>query len=98
PPDAVSQQAADAAQLVPLARYFHLKNYQPNPDAQGPLFPGGSLRRGVLDYTAILRAALDTGYAGPLTIEFLAADERAIEEKLRDDVRFVREVLSGIAP
>jgi sugar phosphate isomerase/epimerase len=93
PVDAVPQQAADAAELVPLARYFHLKNYQPNPDGQGPLFPGGSLRHGVLDYAAILRAAVGAGYEGPVTIEFLAADERPIAEKLRDDVRFVREIL-----
>ena len=96
PPDAVSRQAADAAQLVPLARYFHLKNYQPNPGGDGPLFPGGSLRNGVLDYTAILRAALGAGYAGPLTIEFLAADERDIADKLADDVRFVRDVLRQV--
>jgi len=48
----------------------------------------------VLDYAAILRAALSAGYDGPLTIEFLAADERPIAEKLRDDVRFIRDVLA----
>jgi sugar phosphate isomerase/epimerase len=89
-------QPADAARLVPWARYFHLKNYQPNPDGDGPLFPGGSLRTGVLDYTTILRAAVGAGYAGPLTIEFLAADERPVAEKLRDDVSFVRAVLRAI--
>jgi len=94
PPAAVAQQAADAARLIRHARYFHLKNYQPNPDAEGPLFPGGSLADGVLDYRAILCAALDAGYAGPLTIEFLAADPRPVEEKLAADVRFVQTVLA----
>lgn len=95
PAEAVGEQPADAAQLVPYARYFHLKNYQPNPDAGGPLFPGGSLEAGVLDYRAIISAAVRAGYDGPLTIEFLAADPRSVEEKLAADVAFVREVLAA---
>lgn len=96
PPSEVDKQAADAAQLVKYARYFHLKNYQPNPDADGPLFPGGSLAAGVLDYRAILTAALNAGYDGPLTFEFLAADPRPVEEKLAEDVAFVRAILAEI--
>ncbi len=95
-PADVDAQANDAARLVPLARYFHLKNYQPNPDGSGPLFPGGSLGGGVLDYEAILRAAVGAGYAGPLTIEFLAADPRPAEEKLAEDAAYVRRVLAGL--
>ncbi|MCK6555866.1 sugar phosphate isomerase/epimerase [Candidatus Binatia bacterium] len=94
PPEAVAEQPEDAARLVRYARYFHLKNYQPNPDAGGPLFPGGSLADGVLDYGAILPAAVRAGYAGPMTIEFLAADARSVEEKLAADVAFVRAVLA----
>jgi sugar phosphate isomerase/epimerase len=91
------RQPADAARLVPLARYFHLKNYQRNPGApDGPLFPGGSLADGVLDYRAILAAALGAGYGGPLTIEFLAADERPVEEKLAADVAFLRSALAAL--
>jgi sugar phosphate isomerase/epimerase len=89
-------QPADAARLAPLARYFHLKNYQPNPDADGPLFPGGGIAHGVLDYRAILGAAARAGYRGPLTIEFLAADPRPVEEKLAEDVAFVRQVLAEL--
>jgi len=96
PPQAAADQAADAARLAGAARYFHLKNYQPNPDGVGPLLPGGSLRDGVLDYRAILAAAFAAGYAGPLTIEFLAADARPVEEKLADDVAFVRTVLAEL--
>ena len=94
PQTEAANQPADAARLVRLARYFHLKNYQPNPGfADGPLFPGGSLADGVLDYRAILAAALDAGYVGPFTIEFLAADERSVEEKLAADVTFLRAAL-----
>jgi sugar phosphate isomerase/epimerase len=93
PTAAIAAQPADAARLVRHARYFHLKNYQPNPDGEGPLFPGGSLAGGALDYRAILRAALGAGYDGPLTIEFLAADPRPVEEKLAEDVAFVRAVI-----
>ena len=97
PSSEIDKQAADAARLVRYARYFHLKNYQPNPDAEGPLFPGGSLAGGALDYRAILRAALGAGYNGPLTFEFLAADPRPVEEKLAEDVAFVRSVLDSIS-
>jgi sugar phosphate isomerase/epimerase len=93
PPSELANQPADAARLVRYARYFHLKNYQPNPDAGGPVFPGGSLTGGVLDYRAILKASLDAGYDGPMTIEFLAADPRPVEEKLAEDVAFVRRIL-----
>jgi sugar phosphate isomerase/epimerase len=94
PPAEAGHQAQDAARLVKHARYFHLKNYQLNTEDGGPLFPGGSLAGGVLDYRAILRSAVAAGYDGPMTIEFLAADSRPIEEKLAADVAFVREVLA----
>ncbi len=90
-----AEQADDAARLVGRARYFHLKNYRPNPDGQGPLLPGGSLEGGVLDYAAILGAALDAGYDGPLTFEFLSFEPRPTEEKLAADVAFVRRVLAA---
>lgn len=96
PASSVAEQADDAAALVRYARYFHLKNYQPNPDGDGPLFPGGSLGEGALDYRTILPAAIRAGYDGPLTIEFLAADPRSVEEKLAADVAFVRSILAGI--
>lgn len=92
PVEEVGAQAADAARLVRHASYFHLKNYQS--EAGNPLMPGGSLEGGVLDYRAILGAALAAGYRGPLTIEFLAADPRPVEEKLAADVAFVRAVLA----
>lgn len=97
-PEAASLQPADAARLAPRARYFHLKNYRPNPDGQGPLAPGGSLAGGVLDTRAIVNAALDAGYAGPMTIEFLAFDSRPVEEKLREDVTYLRGLLAEREP
>ncbi len=97
PPEAAAAQPEDAARLVGHARYFHLKNYQANPDGVGLLLPGGSLADGVLDYRAILRAAYGAGYRGPFTIEFLVADPRPVEEKLAADVAFVRSVLAELA-
>ncbi len=97
PPSKITQQAADAAALSGAARYFHLKNYQLNPDGQSAMLPGGSLADGTLDYRAILTAAHAAGYRGPLTIEFLAADERSVEAKLKADVDFVRSVLGPLA-
>jgi sugar phosphate isomerase/epimerase len=96
PPAEAALQADDCARLIRHARYFHLKNYQPNPDGVGALLPGGSLEGGVLDYRSILAAAIGGGYSGPLTIEFLAADARPIEEKLVADVAFVRAVLAAL--
>lgn len=95
PPDQADAQPADAALLIRHARYFHLKNYQRNEVENGPLMLGAALADGVLDYRAILNAALDAGYAGPLTIEFLAADARPVEEKLAADVAYVRELLAA---
>lgn len=94
PAPLAASQPEDAAELVCFAKYFHLKNYVPGSEPDGPLFPGGSLPGGVLDYRAILKAALAAGYAGPMTFEFLALDERTTEAKLAADVAFVREVLS----
>jgi sugar phosphate isomerase/epimerase len=96
--DALPQRLAaaqpdDARRLAGRARYFHLKNTRPAPDGEGPMPPGGSLAAGVLDYRAILRAAFEAGYAGPLTIEFLSFEPRPLEEKLAADVAFVRGVL-----
>lgn len=93
PEDAAGAQPADARRLVPRARYFHLKNYRRNPDG-GPLLPGGSLADGVLDYRAILGAAFEAGYAGPLSIEFLSFEPRPVEEKLGEDLAWLRQVLS----
>jgi sugar phosphate isomerase/epimerase len=94
PPSSAPDQADDARRLIRHARYFHLKNYQANDDPGAPLLPGGSLENGVLDYRAILTAAREAGYGGPMTIEFLAADERPVEEKLAADVAFVRKILA----
>jgi sugar phosphate isomerase/epimerase len=93
PPEDVAAQPDDARRLVPMARYFHLKNYRENPEAGGPLLPGGALADGSLDYGAILAAAFEAGYDGPLTIEFLSFEPRPLEEKLAADVAFVRGLL-----
>jgi sugar phosphate isomerase/epimerase len=95
-PERAAEQPDDAARLVPRARYFHLKNYRPNPQAGGPLLPGASLEEGVLDYRAILAAALAAGYADPLTIEFLSFAPRPVEEKLRDDAAYLRRLLAEL--
>jgi sugar phosphate isomerase/epimerase len=97
PSTAAAAQPADAARLASCARYCHLKNYQRNEQEGGALLPGGSLADGVLDYRAILAALIGAGYRGPLTIEFLAADPRPVEEKLAADAHFVRAVLAELA-
>jgi sugar phosphate isomerase/epimerase len=94
-PEAADAQPADAAALAPRARYFHLKNFRPNPGG-GPLLPGGSLAGGVLDYRAILAAAFDAGYAGPLAIEFLSWEPLPIEEKLAADAAHIRALLAEL--
>ena len=50
----------------------------------------------MLDYRALLAAAFEAGYAGPLTIEFLAWDERPVEEKLAADVGYLRRLLAEL--
>lgn len=92
PQAAIPHQAADCARLVGRARYFHLKNYRAPADG-GPLQPGGSLEGGALDYRAILGAALDAGYSGPLMLEFLSWERLPSEEKIARDVTFLRQLL-----
>jgi sugar phosphate isomerase/epimerase len=89
-------QPDDARRLAPLARYFHLKNTRPAADGAGPMPPGGSLSGGVLDYRALLAAAFEAGYAGPLAIEFLSFEPKPVEEKLAADVAFVRGLLAEL--
>jgi sugar phosphate isomerase/epimerase len=95
PQDRVDAQAADCRELVGRAAYFHLKNYRA-PDDGGPLQPGGSLKGGALDYRAILAAAHERGYAGPMTLEFLSWDPISTEEKLARDMAYLREVLADV--
>ena len=95
PADLVDAQPDDVRRLVPRAAYFHLKNYRPNPDG-GPLLPGGSLEHGVLDYRALLAAALDSGYRGPMSIEFLSFEPKTVEEKLAADLRWLRATLAEL--
>ena len=89
-------QPDDARSLVPLARYYHLKNVQPARDGQGPMPPGAPLGTGVLDYRTILAAAFEAGYAGPLTIEFLSWEKKPVEEKLATDAAWLRSVLAEL--
>jgi sugar phosphate isomerase/epimerase len=96
-PAQIDAQAADAARLIPFARYFHLKNYRHGAQPNDPLQLGGSLAGGVLDYTAILGAALDAGYDGPMTIEFLSGEPGTTEEKLAADVEFVRRTIAAVS-
>jgi len=95
PAEAIEAQPADAERLAPHARYFHLKNYLLDPDS-GRLLHGASLAAGSLDYQAILAAALRAGYSGPLTIEFLSCEQQPLEQKLADDVSYLRGVLQTI--
>jgi sugar phosphate isomerase/epimerase len=88
-----AEQPDDARRLIPLARYFHLKNYQPAQEAKEPMLPGASIAGGALDYRHILAATFEAGYAGPLTVEFLSFESRPVEEKLADDLAYLRGVL-----
>ena len=95
PQEQVDAQAADCRELVGRAKYFHLKNYRA-PDDGGPLQPGGSLENGALDYCAILSAARDRGYEGPLTLEFLSWDPISTEEKVARDIAYLRKLLAEV--
>lgn len=101
PVEAARAQPEDAARLAGRARYFHLKNYRPQPDASEGgdvrrLVHGASLEAGALDYRALLRAAFAAGYRGPLAIEFLAFDARPLVERLATDVTWLRRVLAEL--
>lgn len=96
PPAEAPRQPDDARRLIPRSRYFHVKNYRRNRTPSLPLLLGGDLERGVLDYRAILAAALDAGYRGPYTIEFLAFDARPLEGKVAESVAWLRGVLEEL--
>lgn len=90
--DEASRVHREVELLVPLSRYVHLKNYV-CPDGDDVLQLGGDLRRGIVDYRALLPAIAAAGFDGPYAIEFVGADGRALEEKLADGLSFVREAL-----
>lgn len=93
-----AREPADCARLVRHARYVHVKNYGADGVA-GRVRPFASIAGGVLDWHAILAAALAAGYDGAASIEFVdSAGERPAQEKLRDDVAFLRRVLDEIHP
>ena len=96
PQSLAAAQPDDARRLVPRARYYHLKNVQPAQDGQGPMPPGAALGRGVLDYRAILAAAFEAGYAGPLTIEFLSWEPKPVDAKVADDAAWLRGVIDAL--
>ncbi len=91
-----ADQHQDCARLIGRARYFHVKNYYPSADGSGSVRPFASIADGVLDYRAILRAAAEGGYDGPLAIEFLALDDRPAEEKLARDVELLRGIIADL--
>lgn len=95
PQKSIASQAEDCRELVGRAAYFHLKNYRA-PDDGGPLQPGGSLEDGVLDYRAILEAAHDCGYTGPMALEFLSWDPISTEEKVARDIAYLRRTLAEV--
>jgi sugar phosphate isomerase/epimerase len=96
PQSQAADQPDDARRLVPRASYFHLKNMRPAADGRGPMPPGGSLEKGVLDYRAILGAALAAGYAGPLVIEFLSFEPLPVEAKLAADAAWLRALVQDL--
>jgi sugar phosphate isomerase/epimerase len=91
-----SAQPDDARRLIPRSRYFHVKNYRENPLPRGPLVLGGDLEKGVLDYRAILGAAVEAGYRGPYAIEFVAFDSRPLEGKVADGIAWLRRTLEEV--
>jgi sugar phosphate isomerase/epimerase len=96
PQSLAAAQPDDARRLIPLSRYFHLKNVRPAADGAGPMPPGATLAGGVFDYRAILQAALEAGYAGPLAIEFLSWEPRSVDDKLADDAAWLRRTLAEL--
>jgi len=96
PSKEVAEQPGDARRLIPRSGYFHVKNYRANPVPSGPLVLGGDLETGVLDYRAILAAAVEAGYRGPYGIEFVAFDERPLEGKIAAGVEWLRRTLAEV--
>lgn len=96
PMSEAEKQPEDARRLIPRSRYFHVKNYRPNPLSSGPMLLGGDLRDGVLDYRGIFGAAVRAGYRGPYGIEFLAFDQRPLEGKLAAGIEWLRGLLEEV--
>lgn len=90
PSDAAPTVPDDAARLATHATYLHLKNYRAE---SSRLELGAPLASGALDYRAVLRAAIDAGYAGPLVLEFTSDDESvSLEARVGADFEFLRQM------
>ena len=96
PQSLAAAQPDDARRLIPLSRYFHLKNVRPAADGAGPMPPGATLAGGVFNYRVILQAAFEAGYTGPLVIEFLSWEPRSVADKLADDAAWLRRTLAEL--
>ncbi len=91
----IADQPADAARLAGRSRYMHVKNYRPPDEPGGRVQFGAGLEAGVLDYERILDAVAAAGFDAPISIEFLAFDERGLAERVADDAAFLRRTWSA---
>jgi len=87
--------------LGPYLAHVHVKNSMPvSEPSQGPVrlkwkTVFAPFRKGQVDFTALLGALKKAGYGGWLSVEDFST-ELPQEERLKDDIAFLREILSSL--
>jgi sugar phosphate isomerase/epimerase len=86
-----------AANLLPRANYWHVKNYArlENPSTGTVLTHPASLVEGVLDYRKALRFALANGFSGPIVVEHYGGDGLSVSAA---NARYLRGLLDWMIP
>jgi sugar phosphate isomerase/epimerase len=78
-----------AAKVLPLANFWHVKNYLRTEDATTGLIvtAPAPLELGVMNYRQMVRLAIDAGFRGPFTTEHYGGDGLSVSATNRDYMR-----------
>jgi sugar phosphate isomerase/epimerase len=91
-PDWRSEYAA----TLPYATYWHMKNYTRDESADGRVTTNPTtLERGLINYRAVVRMALEAGYRGPFVMEQYGGDSLGV---CSTNQRYVAQLLDLYAP
>src|SRR5699024_2719711 len=78
--------------VLPYANFWHIKNYTRDYDPRTGAYSSAPmpLKYGYINYRAVIRRALELGYAGPFCCEHYGSDSLGV---IAENVHYIRQVL-----